>query len=319
MATATVPHGPQRVMEEIPIVTASLPPEIEARLKAPLPPEAIGTHPRIKGLSSIKAAFVIERLNDAFGIGGWRDTVREIAMNSRKETWGKDTDKQREVTLHVATVHLTFYVEKYGIHKENFGGSDNEDLGDALKGARTDALTKIASELGIGLDIYKSGRESESNALPPCPNCGKQLRKSKDAGEYYCWTKKDGCGATFTEEGLKAAIASKQKPAAAPGPQKKAPAAAPAVAAQANGAEKITIVNQITDIREDQGRLWVMVGERKCTTADTETKKRFFAKKGCYAELLVAPINSKEYGQIYQISKVISIRTAREEAGHAGF
>lgn len=30
-----------------------------------------------------------------------------------------------------------------------------------------------------------------------CPNCGKELRKSKDKNEYYCWAKKGGCGATF--------------------------------------------------------------------------------------------------------------------------
>lgn len=35
-----------------------------------------------------------------------------------------------------------------------------------------------------------------------CPNCGKPtIFKSKNPGEgYYCWTKKDGCGAKFAED-----------------------------------------------------------------------------------------------------------------------
>ena len=30
-----------------------------------------------------------------------------------------------------------------------------------------------------------------------CPNCGKPLRKSKNADEYYCWAKQGGCGVTY--------------------------------------------------------------------------------------------------------------------------
>jgi hypothetical protein len=30
-----------------------------------------------------------------------------------------------------------------------------------------------------------------------CPDCGKTLRLSKDKPEWYCWTKKDGCGQVF--------------------------------------------------------------------------------------------------------------------------
>jgi hypothetical protein len=310
MATATIPREP---MEEIPITFPAVPPEIESKLKAPLPQEAIGPNPKHKNLSSIKAAFVIERLNDAFGIGGWRDTVREIAMSTRLEVWGKGSEKERAVTLQVATVHLTFFVEKYGIHKENFGGSDNEDLGDALKGARTDALTKIASELGIGLDVYKGGREATPHALPACPNCGKQLRKSKEVDEFYCWTKKDGCGATFTPEGLKAAMDAKsgKKPPAAVKP-------ASAINGQANGVEKITISAKITNIQMDKESqvLHAQVGERDCVSRTLEIWNRFAGKKGHVAELLVSEIKRQNQPSVWQIHKVISIMSEREAAGH---
>ena len=36
---------------------------------------------------------------------------------------------------------------------EQFGGNDNPDRGDAYKGACTDALSKCASYLGIGMDV----------------------------------------------------------------------------------------------------------------------------------------------------------------------
>lgn len=159
MAATTLANNSAPFLGGSTVKHTDLPQEIQEILCKPLPSEAIGKHPRIQGLSSIKAAFVIERLNEAFGVGGWDDTVEVIDRSTREETWGAGSAKEKQVTLHVATVHLTFFVEKYGIHKENFGGCDNVDLGDALKGARTDALTKIASELGVGLDVYKGGHE----------------------------------------------------------------------------------------------------------------------------------------------------------------
>ena len=51
---------------------------------------------------------------------------------------------------------------EYGIYFECYGGNDNGgensrnfDLGDAYKGATTDALTKIGSYLEIGIDVFK--------------------------------------------------------------------------------------------------------------------------------------------------------------------
>jgi len=41
------------------------------------------------------------------------------------------------------------------ITRQTFGGNDNKDLGDAFKGACTDALTKAASQIGIGAEVYK--------------------------------------------------------------------------------------------------------------------------------------------------------------------
>ena len=48
-----------------------LPPELIKKLNLPLPKEAVSQHPTRTYLSAIKAIYVVERLNDVFGIGGW--------------------------------------------------------------------------------------------------------------------------------------------------------------------------------------------------------------------------------------------------------
>lgn len=109
------------------------------KLKEPLPSEAVKPHPTKTYLSTIKAIYVVERLNDVFGLGGWK--VNNVFV----ERDGK-----------FIVVKSTFEATEYGIViPDIFGGNDNADLGDAYKGACTDALTKIGSYLGIGMDIYK--------------------------------------------------------------------------------------------------------------------------------------------------------------------
>jgi hypothetical protein len=115
-------------------------------LKSPLPEEAVKQHPTKTYLSSIKAIYVTERMNDVFGVGQWHTKVR------------KEVDGGGGMIV----VHVTFEVPEYGIYYECFGGNDNGgeanknfDLGDAYKGATTDAITKIGSYLGIGIDVFK--------------------------------------------------------------------------------------------------------------------------------------------------------------------
>lgn len=125
-----------------------LSPEQIALIKKPLPAEAISKHPTKTYLSSIKAIYVTERLNEVFGIGAWQVKVK-------KEV---DLDAVKGMTI----VHVTFEIPSYWIYYECFGGNDNGgetnknfDLGDAYKGATTDAITKIASWIGIGIDVFK--------------------------------------------------------------------------------------------------------------------------------------------------------------------
>ena len=117
-----------------------------AKIARPLPAEAIKPHPTKSYLSSIKAIYVTERLNEVFGTGVWqlRTDIAERANNG------------------MVVVKVAFSVPSYGIYYECFGGNDNGgensknfDLGDAYKGATTDAITKIGSWLGIGADVFK--------------------------------------------------------------------------------------------------------------------------------------------------------------------
>lgn len=112
--------------------------EQKALLAKPLPPEAIGKHPSKTFLSTIKAIYVTERLNEVFGEGAWRTEVSFV-------------DREGKMVV----VKVVFTIPDYGIHYECFGGNDNSDLGDAYKGATTDAITKIGSWLGIGADVFK--------------------------------------------------------------------------------------------------------------------------------------------------------------------
>lgn len=116
--------------------------EMKAKLNAALPAEAIKPHPTKSYLSTINAIYVSERLNEVFGVGEWQTKTEFINEKSNKTS--------------MVVVKLTLDIPAYGIHYECYGGNDNADYGDAFKGATTDALTKIASWMGIGAHVWKN-------------------------------------------------------------------------------------------------------------------------------------------------------------------
>lgn len=142
--------------------------EMRARLCTPLPSEAVTPHPTKKFLSSIKSIYVTERLNEVFGVGSWSIST-EIADKVPKQV--KRGNATQEVTIVVCKV--IFRIPAYGIEYECYGGNDNEDLGDAYKGATTDALTKIASWMGIGGEVFRG----EAGKVKPQPQQAPQRKK----------------------------------------------------------------------------------------------------------------------------------------------
>ena len=113
--------------------------EMQAALNVPLPAEAIKKHPTKSYLSTINSIFVTERLNEVFGAGSWR--IKSEVVNS---------------TTKMIVVKTTLAIPEYGVYLECYGGNDNVDMGDAYKGAVTDAITKIGSWLGIGAHVWKN-------------------------------------------------------------------------------------------------------------------------------------------------------------------
>ena len=125
-----------------------LPEDLKLKLKEPLPAAAVSPNPLKPGLSAIKVIYVVERLNDVFGLNGWH------------------VDNEIVETGQMIVVRATLSIPKYAIAIEQFGGNDNPDRGDAYKGACTDALSKCASYLGIGMDVYKGLNDTRPQGDP---------------------------------------------------------------------------------------------------------------------------------------------------------
>lgn len=137
-------------------MSAKITAEMRAKLRAPLPEEAVSPHPTKTYLSSIKSIYVTERINDVFGVGSW--TLK-----------GEVIERLEKFVV----VKAILEIPEYGFYGEAYGGNDNVDIGDAYKGATTDGLTKIAGQqLEIGIDVFKglrTGKEPKP-ATKPSPD-----------------------------------------------------------------------------------------------------------------------------------------------------
>lgn len=118
------------------------------KLSKKLPDWAVKKHPIKTGMSSIHPMAIIDRLNEVFGVANWSFTTEFISCNPAIQK-----TKNGDRSVFIAYVKGRFEYEDCVI--EQYGGNTNDDAGDTLKGSATDALTKIASYLGIGAEIYK--------------------------------------------------------------------------------------------------------------------------------------------------------------------
>lgn len=113
-----------------------------------LPSWAVKPHPTKSNMTAIHPMAVIDRLNEVFGLGNWSFTTEFISCDKRIQ---KTKNGERDVYDSAVKGRL----EIGNMVLEQYGGSTNDDKGDSLKGGATDSLTKIASYLGIGAEIYK--------------------------------------------------------------------------------------------------------------------------------------------------------------------
>ena len=141
-----------------------------AQLRAPFPIEALSADiSRGFELTSIKAAFIVERLNEVFGLCGcgWRyahspfefaegEVLTEVALQFRVNDGGCDPviwDTQtRNWAFAPDSGAWSYPIIAPGGRRP---GKGTAPLTDARKGAITDGLTKAASMIGVGQDVFK--------------------------------------------------------------------------------------------------------------------------------------------------------------------
>lgn len=135
---------------------------IYEQLSEPFPDEAItGDSSRGFALTSIKAQYIKERLNEVMGPDGWD-------FDSVLVYQGEDgVAVQVKLTLHFPNGRSST--------KSGFGGGEFKEkaqaFGDPYKGAETEAVCKAASAFGVGNDVYKG--------LVSPPGKGGNKRRSK--------------------------------------------------------------------------------------------------------------------------------------------
>ena len=149
------------------MMTDKITDEMRAKLREPLPPEAVSQHPTKTYLSSIKSIYVVERINDVFGLGSW--TLKGEVMERLEK---------------FVVVKAILEIPGVGFYGEAYGGNDNADIGDAYKGATTDGLTKIAAQqLEIGIDVFKGVKPNPS---PQATESKSSPVKVESNSEHWC-------------------------------------------------------------------------------------------------------------------------------------
>lgn len=168
--------------------------EIREKLREPFPDEAVKQHPTKTFLSTIKAIYIVERLNNVFGIGGWgfdheivSDEPDYVVVCGAISIIDSETQKVKMQTLF-----------QYGGHKKK---DVNTEPADGYKSAVTDCLSKCASYLEIGIDVFKGKHTAGSKA----PKTAKKETSEKDnelSSSQWKFLKSLGVNINMTEEEL---------------------------------------------------------------------------------------------------------------------
>ena len=131
---------------------ATAKPTVEEILNRDLPSAALKLLAHKPGMTAITPIYVTDRMNEAFGIGGWQFEPEVI----------NDSDK-------MVIMRGVLTIPSINARIVQFGGNDNRDRGDAYKGAATDALTKCCSYLGVGAHVWRNNQPREVESASPAP------------------------------------------------------------------------------------------------------------------------------------------------------
>ena len=144
--------------------------EIRKKLREPFPKEAHGTVASKTYLTSIKAMYVIERLNDVFGIGRWTYESEVI----------KEQSEQVLIRGQLMILDYDCFIPaQFGSHKITGKGVE---LADGYKSAITDGITKSASYIEIGIDVFK-GNVTTPQTHNNIKNTSEAIQKTLTANE----------------------------------------------------------------------------------------------------------------------------------------
>ncbi len=135
---------------------------------------AYKTHPTKSYLTTISSDYTRERLTKVFGPFGMGWGLTWDAKNTKQYMTKTDKDKDR---YHFALLQADFWY-KMGADIVSFpvtGYSVNDNLGDAMEGARTNAVSAGAKQLLFQIHVYKNApykspmQDSSKDQPPPGP------------------------------------------------------------------------------------------------------------------------------------------------------
>lgn len=155
--------------------------EIYNKLSASFPMEAYQVDSsRGFDLSSIKAQYIVERLNEVLGISGWDlqgnfEKIKDDIIFHGKLIIRFKNDKDEVIIL-----------EHCGI---GYCGS-KKNLGDQYKSAKTDCLSKTASLFGIGNECFKGLIDPKSIKKGKTNNIIENIKKDIINEEIPTFSKK---------------------------------------------------------------------------------------------------------------------------------
>jgi len=132
LANAQNGYGEQKMLDET---------EVYKALSAPFPEDAyMKDSSRGFDLTSVKAQYIVERLNESLGVMNW--------------TFGGEFKETENGVLYMGALVITIngkqnrqFAPGYAANKKN--------LGDTYKSAHTDSLSKCSSKFGIANDVFK--------------------------------------------------------------------------------------------------------------------------------------------------------------------
>ena len=133
--------------------------EIYINLAAPFPEEAIQ---RTKGIvtkrgydtTGIAYQFVVNRLNEVAGLQGWNYTYEIVKeLEGSYQSGGQFYDLTLEVSMWVGDPEIV---------RKAPGGHRAASYADALKGALTNGLKKVAAMFGVGRQAYEGTLDDDN-------------------------------------------------------------------------------------------------------------------------------------------------------------